>query len=192
MLVMNNSQKQSLSTTLMGEFAPVLVNIIGTRNENDTPHFCGASFVSFTLGSPESIVFSTFVQPTIDNINRTGEFTVNMCTSEMIQMVEQICSTHGSAEQDNSSYGFEWGNKIHAPTLDASPFVCECKVAQSHKYGDSIIFIAEIANQQIDKQLNKPADNSVEAYVEWLENVNVNELDPLLWLGNYHKIGKLL
>ena len=184
--------KQSLSTPLVGEFAPVLVNIIGTCNEDGTPHLCGASCVSFTLGPPESIVFSTFVQPTIENIKRTGEFTVNMCTSEMVQMTENICSKQESAEQDNSLHGFEWGEKIHAPILDASPFACECKVAQSHIYGESTLFIAEIVNQQIAKQLDKPVDNSIEAYVKWLENVNVNNLDPLLWLGNYHRIGDKL
>ena len=187
---MKKCTKQGLSIPLMGEFAPVLVNIIGTCNEDGTPHFCGASFVSFTNGSPESIVFSTFVQPTIDNIKRTGEFTVNMCTGEMVQMTEDICSKQESVEQNNSHHSFEWGEKVHAPILDASPFVCECKVAQSHKYGDSTIFIAEIVNQQIDKQLDKPTDSSVEAYVKWLENVNVNDLDPLLWLGNYYRLGK--
>jgi len=100
--------------------------------------------------------------------------------------------THESAEQDNSLCDFEWGEKIHAPILNASPFVCECKVAQSYQYGDSTIFIAEIVNQQICKELGKPVNNSVEAYVEWLEHVNVNNLDPLLWLGNYHRIGKII
>ena len=189
---MKKHTKKSIHPPLMGEFAPVLVNIIGTSNEDGTPHLCGASFVSFTLGSPESIVFSTFVQPTIDNINRTGAFTVNMCTAEMAQMVEKICQTHESAAQDNALYGYEWGEMIHAPVLDASPFVCECKVAQSHKYGDSTIFIAEIVNQQLCNELDKPVDNSVEAYVEWLEKVNINDLDPLLWLGNYHQIGKII
>jgi len=189
---MKKYAKQNLPIPLIGEFAPVLVNIIGTCNEDGTPHLCGASAVSFTLGPPESIVFSTFVQPTVENIERTGEFTLNMCTGEMMQMVERVCTTHESAEQDNSLCDFEWGEKIHAPILDASPFVCECKVAQSHKYGDSTIFIAEIVNQQICKELGKPVNNSVEAYVEWLEHVNVNDLDPLLWLGNYHSIGKII
>jgi hypothetical protein len=35
-----------------------------------------------------------------------------------------------------------------------------------------------------------PEDNSEEAYVKWLERLNINDLDPLLWLGNYYRIGK--
>ena len=184
--------KQSLSTPLLGEFAPVLVNLIGTCNEDGSPHLCGASWVSFTLGPPKSIVFSTFVKPAIDNILRTSEFSVNMCTEEMAEKADSIYWTQELKKHGETSSDYVWGNKIHAPILENSPFVTECKVIQSHNIGDSIIFFAEIVNQQIDIQLGKPENDAEEAYVKWLEGINVNVLNPLLWLGNYYNIGKKL
>jgi len=184
--------KQSLSTSLLGEFAPVLVNLIGSCNEDGSPHLCGASWVSFTLGPPRSIVFSTFVEPAVANIMRTGEFTVNMCTGEMAETANGIYWKRRLKQSDEPDSNYEWGRIVRSPVLNASPFACECKVAQSHIFGDSQIFFAEIVNQQIDVKLGKPINDSDEAYIEWLENLDVNELNPLLWLGNYYKIGKVV
>ena len=184
--------KQSLSTSLLGEFAPVLVNLIGTCNEDGSPHLCGASWVSFTLGPPRSIVFSTFVEPAVANIMRTSEFTVNMCTGEMAEAADSIYWKQHLEKTDEADANYEWGKIVRSPVLNASPFVCECKVAQSHVFGDSRIFFAEIVNHQIDVKLGKPTDDSDEAYIQWLENINVSELDPLLWLGRYHRIGNVV
>jgi flavin reductase (DIM6/NTAB) family NADH-FMN oxidoreductase RutF len=133
--------KQSLSVPLLGEFAPVLVNLIGTCNEDGNPHLCGASFVSFTLGPPKSIVFSTFVKPTINNIERTGEFSVNICTGEMAEISDSIYWKQELGKQNKSIDSFEWGSKVHVPVLNASPFVCECSVLQSYKFGESVFIL---------------------------------------------------
>ena len=180
--------KQSLAIPLKGEFASVLVNFIGTCNEDGSPHFCTASWVSFALGPPKSIIFSTFVKPTIENIKRTGEIAINMGTGEMKELSDTIYGIMEEGKQDKLP-DYEWGKKLHVPILDASPYVVECKVIESHVFGDSIIFFAEIINQQIDVKIGKPENDTDEAYVKWTESLNVNDLNPLLWLGNYHYIG---
>ena len=184
-----------------GEFSPVLVNVIGTRNEDSTPHLCGHSWVSFNPGPPKSIIFSTYTKSTLNNILRTGEFSVNMGTGATHDFVENVCDSDGDMHNNKLSYDYTWGEKIKVPILDVSPFVIECKVLQTHSLGDYNIFFAEIVCQHLAKNLtvglqqgvdNNCAWQTGDAYYEWLLNLNVKELDPLMWLGHWYKIGDVI
>ena len=82
-----------------------------------------------------------------------------------------------------------------------SPFVIECKVLQTHSLGDYNIFFAKIICQHLAKSLavglqqgidNNRAWKSDDSYYNWLLNVDINELDPLLWIGHWYRIGKMI
>lgn len=68
------------------------------------------------------------------------------------------------------------------PVLDASRWVYECEVVQSIETGESTTFFCRIKNVQIDELL-ECADTF---------DVNLTQLDPVIYSGMYHSIGKLL
>ena len=187
-----------------GEFSPVLLNIIGTCNEDGTPNLSAVSWVSFNPGPPKSIILSTahvYTMPTLNNILRTGEFTVNLCTVGMSDFVEDVCAYGDDIHNHGKlAYGHAWGEKTKTPILDVSPFVVECKVSQTHMLGNYHIFFAEIVCQHLDKNLagnNLQESDSMHAwsaddpYYKWLENMDMNKLDPLLWLGHWYRLERL-
>ncbi len=68
------------------------------------------------------------------------------------------------------------------PVLDASRWVYECEVTQSVETGSSTTFFYRIRNVQIDEQL-ECADTF---------DINLTKLEPVIYSGMYHSIGKLL
>ncbi|MDR2166978.1 MAG: flavin reductase [Clostridiales bacterium] len=184
-----------------GQFCPDFISAIGTCNEDGTPHLCGHSWVSFNPGPPKSIIFSTYVKPTLDNIFRTGEFSLNFGTGAMKGFLNDICAGDGDANNNGLQYGYTWGEKAKVPILDVSPFATECKVIQTHKLGEYNIFFAEILSRQLAKNLVGIAHHSTEenrawqagdAYFNWLLSLNVKDLDPLLWFGHWYRIGEII
>ena len=169
---------------MLGEFSPVLMNIIGTCNGDGTPNLSAVSWVSFNPGPPKSIILSTadvYTMPTLNNILRTGEFAVNLCTVEMSDFVGDVCAYGDDIHNHGKlTYGYEWGEKTKAPILDVSPFVVECKVSQTHMLGNNL--------QESD---SIHAWNADDPYYKWLVNMDMNELDPLLWLGHWYRVERL-
>ena len=197
--MVNKSQKRGLtmekisrkSVSKSGGFIPQAVWIIGSCNKDTSPNFCTITSVSYTPGPPESLIVSMQAKRTKENILCTGEFTANLCTVEMVHLVDFVGSVSGQeSKKDALSFNCNWGEKIHAPVLDASPYVIECKVFQTHLVGNTITFIAEMVNQQIDIKFGQPNNDSYEAYIAWLNTNDLLDLDPILYAWNYYGIGK--
>lgn len=150
---MNKIDKHSASRS--GGFIPQAVWLIGTINEDGIRNFATATMVSYISGPPEGLIVSL----------RTGEFTANFCTVEM----DYAGSVSGTeCLKGTMPFNGEPGVKVHAPVLEASPYVIECKVLQHVLIGDTHTFIAETLNQQIDIRCGRPQNDSYETYIEWL------------------------
>ena len=186
-----------------GEFAPVLVNVIGTCNEDTTAHLSEHSRISFNPGPPTGIVFSPFSKPTQNNILRAGEFSVNFGTTAMCGFIDAICACDEDIHNNKLGYDYVWGEKTKTPIPDVSPFVVEAKVSQTHRLGDYYIFFAEIVCQHLAKSLAGPrfpqheskenrAWQTDDPHYKWLLNMSISELDPILWLGHRYKIGDII
>ena len=85
-------------------------------------------------------------------------------------------------KKDGISYDVCRGDAVDAPILDESRWVYECEVVRSVETGESTTFFFRINNIQIDEQLE---------YVNTFD-VNLTELEPVIYSGMYHSIGKLL
>ena len=80
------------------------------------------------------------------------------------------------------TYGVSRGEVLDIPTLDASPWVYECEVARAIETGDSTTFFCHIRNIQMDERLE----------CEDIFDIDLTVLDPVIYSGKYHSIGKLL
>ena len=68
------------------------------------------------------------------------------------------------------------------PVLDESRWVYECEVEKTVETGDSTTFFCRIRNIQMDERL----------VCRDTFDVDLTVLDPVIYSGKYHSIGKLL
>lgn len=160
--------------------------IIGTNNEDGTYNFAPITWVSITNEKDNDylLTISMFgTKKTKQNVIRTGILSVNLVSTDMLELMDYFGTHHAKdGKKDGISYSVCRGEVVDVPVLDASRWVYECEVVQSMETGESITFFCRIKNVQIDEQLE-----CVDTF-----DVNLTRLDPVIYSGMYHSIGKLL
>ncbi len=160
--------------------------IIGTNNEDGTHNFAPITWISASHREGDGYLFviSMFGNKlTKRNVIRTGIFSANLVPTAMLPLMDYFGSVHGDkARKDQMDYGVSRGEVLDVPILDASPWVYECEVENSFETGDSTTFFCRIRNIQIDERLSFK-----DAF-----DVDLIRLDPVIYSGKYHSIGRLL
>ena len=160
--------------------------IIGTNNEDGSDNFAPITWVSATCakGDEYLLVISMFgTKRTKQNVIRTGRFSANLVSKEMLPLMDYFGSKHAKAvEKNDLTYAVSRGEVLDIPTLDESPWVYECEVANSVETGESTTFFCRIKNIQMDERLS-PKD---------IFDIDLTVLDPVIYSGRYHSLGKML
>lgn len=160
--------------------------IIGTNNEDGTPNFAPITWASATHEDGEGYLFviSMFgTKMTRKNVVRTGVFSANLVSTDMLPLMDYFGSKHAKDDTKNDmSYTVVRGEALDVPVLDESRFVYECEVTRTVETGDSATFFCHIRNIQIDERLT----------CEDTFDVDLTVLDPVIYSGRYHSIGKML
>ncbi len=160
--------------------------IIGTNNEDGSCNFAPITWVSVTCqgGDDYLLVVSMFgTKATKQNVIRTGLLSVNLVSTDMLPLMDYFGSRSAkNGKKDGAAYSVSRGEKLNVPILDESRWVYECEVIQSVETGASTTFFCRIRNIQIDEKLNIADPFSVD----------LTKLDPVIYSGMYHSIGKLL
>ena len=160
--------------------------IIGTNNEDGSYNFAPITWVSATQGEDEGylLVISMFgTKMTKLNVIRTGIFSANLVSQDMLLLMDYFGSKHAKDGKKNDiSYDVSRGEVLDVPTLDASRWVYECEVVRSVETGDSTTFFCRIRNIQMDERLS-PND---------IFDIDLSVLDPVIYSGKYHSLGKVL
>lgn len=160
--------------------------IIGTNNEDGTHNFAPITWVSITGGWGDEylLVISMFGEKrTRQNVIRTGQLSVNLVSTDMLPLMDYF-GTRSAADgrKDQMAYAVGRGIAVDVPVLDASRWVYECEVAQKVETETSTTFFCHVHNIQMDERLN---------FADPFE-VDLTQLDPVIYSGMYHSIGKLL
>ncbi|MCL2573672.1 MAG: flavin reductase family protein [Defluviitaleaceae bacterium] len=185
-------QPSDLYHHLLWTITPRPVWIVGTCNKGGSPNLSTITCVSNTPGPPENIIVSMTAKRTIANIQRTGEFSVNLCNVEMASLADYVGSVSGEdGAKDAIPYDFAWGEKAHVPILGASHCVLECKVSHTHLVGTFHTFFGEVLNLQIDTILT-PVTDSQEATLNWFRSIDIHKMDPLIYhsIQKYYRVGE--
>ena len=160
--------------------------IIGTNNEDGTHNFAPITWVSVTNEKNDDylLVVSMFgTKKTKQNVLRTGLFSVNLVSTDMLELMDYFGTHHAKdGKKDALSYDVSRGQVADVPVLDASRWVYECEVVRSVETGESTTFFCRIMNVQIDEQI-ACADTF---------DIDLTKLDPVIYSGMYHSIGKYL
>jgi len=160
--------------------------IIGTYNEDGTHNFAPITWVSVTNEKEDDylLVISMFgTKQTKQNVIRTGRLSVNLVSTDMLELMDYFGTRHArDGKKDGMAYAVGRGAAVDVPVLEASRWVYECEVLHSVETGDSTTFFCRIRNVQIDERLQ--CENTFD--------VDLTKLDPVIYSGMYHDIGRLL
>ena len=160
--------------------------LIGTNNEDGTPNFAPITWVSATGGNGDGylLVVSMFgTKMTKRNVIRTGIFSANLVSTDMLPLMDYFGSRHaGDGEKNGVPCAVSRGEVLDVPVLDESRWVYECAVERTLETGDSTTFFCRIRNIQMDERL----------VCRDIFDVDLTVLDPVIYSGKYHSIGKLL
>jgi len=160
--------------------------IIGTNNEDGSHNFAPITWVSATQAEDDGyyLVISMFgTKRTKLNVIRTGMLSANLVSKDILSLMDYFGSKHAKdGKKDDISYDVSRGEILDVPTLDASRWVYECEVVKSVENVESTTFFCRIRNIQIDERL-APKD---------IFDIDLTVLDPVIYSGRYHSLGKML
>lgn len=160
--------------------------IIGTRNEDGTANFAPITWISVTheKGDGYMLVISmSGTKRTKQNVLREKTFSANLVSTDMLPLMDYFGSRHAeNGRKDEMEYSVSSGEVLDVPVLDQSRWVYECEVSRTVETGDSVTFFCRIRNIQMDERLR----------CRDIFDVDLTVLDPVIYSGKYHSIGKLL
>ena len=160
--------------------------IIGTNNEDGSANFAPITWVSVTQEEDNGylLIVSMFGTKTTKlNVLRTGIFSANLVSKDMLPLMDYFGSRHAKdGKKDGMAYSVSRGEVLDVPVLDQSRWVYECEVSRTVETGNSTTFFCPVRNIQMDERLvcRDPFD------------VDLTVLDPVIYSGKYHSLGKLL
>lgn len=132
---------------------PQPVFVIGTYNEDGTANAMLAAWGG--MGDYTQIYMCLDKgHKTVDNINRTGAFTVAMATSETIEACDYFGISSGHKEVDKvnkAGFTYEKSSFVNAPVFDQLPMVFECNVNTYNT--ETEILVGEIENVAADESI---------------------------------------
>jgi len=160
--------------------------IIGTYNADGSANFAPITWLSVTYEQGEDyllVISMSGTKRTKRNVLRTGMFSANLVSTDMLPLMDYF-GTRSAADgpKDGLSYAVGKSESIDAPVLEASRWIYECEVARSVETGDSTTFFCTIKNVQIDERVG----------FRDTFDVDLTQLDPVVYSGMYHSIGSLL
>lgn len=160
--------------------------IIGTNNEDGTHNFAPITWISVTNEKENDYLLTVSMfgtKRTKQNVIRTGILSVNLVSTDMLDLVEYFGIHHAEDGTKNViPYIVGRGSVVDVPILEASRWIYECEVVKSVELGESTTFFCRIRNIQVDEQLE----------CKDTFDVDLTKLDPVIYSGMYHSIGKLL
>ncbi len=160
--------------------------IIGTNNEDGSYNFAPITWVSITSEKDNDylLVISMFgTKRTKQNVIRTGIFSVNLVSSDMLELMDYFGTRHAKdGSKDEILYNVCRGKVVDVPVLDSSRWVYECEVDKSIEIGESTTFFCKIRNIQVDERF----------VCQDTFDIDLTKLDPVIYSGMYHSIGRLL
>ena len=142
------------SVFLLQPSRPILCT---TKNEDGSDHVAPFSWINPASHKPPRIALALVNSPkkqhSLDNIERTGEFVVNIPGLELAdKLVECSYSTKfGENKFERSGFTRLPSAIIEAPGIKECRAHLECKVINSVNAGDHTLLIADIVNAQYDE-----------------------------------------
>jgi flavin reductase (DIM6/NTAB) family NADH-FMN oxidoreductase RutF len=162
---------------------PMPAVLIGTMI-NNRPNFMTAAWCSIASFTPPAVAVAIQKKRyTLEGIQETKVFSVNVPSSDMAKAVD-YCGIYSGRNKDKSSiFTLSYGDLKSAPLIDECPVSLECTLIESLDLGSHTLIVGEIAETYLDEECtvnNKPA---------------ALKIDPLIFVPGtleYFKLGNVV
>lgn len=134
---------------------PMQMFLVGTHRPDGSPNFGPYCWLSFCWDGELSITLCMDGEKSAkDDIRRTGVFSANLVTEEMLPLTDQLASTRGEdrAEIIRRIIVSE-GQELPVPILEGSPLCYELKLKQTIHLNGSDLFVCQICNALVADDL---------------------------------------
>jgi flavin reductase (DIM6/NTAB) family NADH-FMN oxidoreductase RutF len=149
---------------LTGLVVPRPIGWIGSRAADGVNNLAPYSFFNAVSGDPPTVVFSPGAgsgvrKDTADNVRASGEFTVNVVTTEVAEAMNATSATLPADEDEFGHAGLTVveSTMINAPRVGEAKAQMECRVThQLHigrEEGGSWLIVGEVVAFHIDPEL---------------------------------------
>ena len=160
--------------------------LIGMNNEDGTPNFAPITWLSATHEEGDDyllVISMSGSKRTKQNVLRTGIFSANLVSTDMLPLMDYFGTRHAvDGAKDAVSCAVSRGSVLDVPVLEDSRWVYECEVSRTVPTGDSCTFFCRIRGLQMDERL----------HCRDIFDVDLTVLDPVIYSGKYHSLGRLL
>lgn len=146
------------------DFCPQALFLYGNWKEDGTPNFglfCWCSYVHIADGEQEGLGMMVCIgeeKLTKDLIRKTGVFSANLVTKELLPLADYYGTTSGREVPDKMKLlpTVEKGEVLDVPTIAESPVSFELKVLQElHLAEGSDLFLCKICNVTMEESLTE-------------------------------------
>ena len=144
------------------DFCPQTLFLYGTKKEDGTPDFglfCWFSYIHTEAeGGAHLGVMACIGEDklTKDLIRKSGVFSANLVTEELLPLADYYGTTSGRNTKDKMKFipTVEQGKVLDVPTIAESPVTYELKVRKEiHLAEASDLFVCEICNVSVEESL---------------------------------------
>lgn len=137
----------------MGPLPAVLVT---TVDGEGNPNVFTVGWVGVACTRPPMLTIAVRKERlSYENIRATGEFVVNLTTTEMLKMTD-FCGCRSGRKVDKiKHFGLELvpGVDVRVPSLEKSPVALECKVRSVTELGSHDLFLADILCNKVEQAI---------------------------------------
>jgi len=147
-----------IKTTFKGSamLNPVPVVLITSKNKEGKINVFTVAWIGMACTKPPMI--SVAIRPerlSYDYIKESGDFVVNLPTSQMVREVD-YCGVRSGKQVDKiqeMNFTMDDAKDVIAPIISKCPISLECKVKSITPLGTHDLFLAEIVNTHVDNNL---------------------------------------
>lgn len=140
-------------SVLMGPLPAVLVTTVGGTGKVNV---FTVGWTGIACTRPPMVTIAVRKERlSYENIAATGEFVINLTTTEMLKMTD-FCGCRSGRKVDKiKHFGLELdpGSDVTVPSLAKSPVALECKVRSVTELGTHDLFLAEIVRNKVEKSI---------------------------------------
>ena len=134
----------------------VVLLTAGTKEKSDAM----TATCMFISEEPPLLVVSVDKQSlTHDLIEESGEFTLNITSTEQVKLAKKLGASHGKNVDKFKTFGIATskGVAVKAPMVMGSSAGIECKVITSFPVSTYTVFVAEAVNAKVSDKANAVA-----------------------------------
>ena len=165
---------RDLGFLMTGLIVPRPIAWVSTLDEAGAPNLAPHSYFNAVSSAPPILMFSSTHssahrpdqrKDTLVNIERTGEFVVNLVSADLLQPMNETSAEFAPGVDEFAFAGLEkrQSSVVRVPSVARSPASLECRLERILRIGDASVVFGEVVWFRVDRRIWR--DGRVDAEV---------------------------